>query len=116
MRLIKKMGAQATVEDSNGCEHYKFARTGPLDVFFRAGKFCKDSALSHYVDLKDILSPIIETEQKKAVVLVVDNGTELNKTSLKTLLAMGKLWADPKLDYMHVTSYAPGDSIKIQSN
>lgn len=110
MRLIPKMGTQATVEDSNGRQHYKFARTGPLDLFFRAGKYCKDSALSHYMDLKDILLPIIEAEQKKAVVIVVDNGPDWNKTSLKTLLAMGKLWADLKLDYLHVTSYAPGNS------
>jgi hypothetical protein len=94
--------------DSQGRKHYKFARSGPLHMFFRAGKFQKDSALSHHQDLIQILQPLTST--KKAVILVVDNGPDWNKTSCKTFLAMGRLWKQLKLDYFLLISYAPGDS------
>ena len=108
-RIDGKFDTNCSIQhDLQGRAHYKFARTGPLHIVFRASSFHKDCALTHYEDLCTILRPL--TEKKKALVLVVDNGPDWHKNSAKTFLAMGRLWKDLKLDYLLLVSYAPGDS------
>ena len=79
-------------------------------LFLRAHMFDKETASSHANDLVKVLQPIVDEEKRKAVVLFVDNGAYWNKTSLKTLLATGRVWEKLCLYYMLLTSYAPGDS------
>ena len=102
---------QATFRDDvHVSREQKTHRTGPLHLFLRAHMYDKETASSHANDLMKVLQPIVDEEKKKAVILFVDNGPDWNKTSLKTMLAMGSVWEKLCLDYMLLTSYAPGDS------
>ena len=71
--------------------------------------FATESAATHSNDLIEVLQPVITAEKKKGVVLV-DNGPDWCKHSIKTLHAMGQVWDKLELDYLLITSYAPGDS------
>ena len=105
MELVHKPGTE-TVTDNQDREHSKYGRTGPLRLVFRANKFNKDNAFTH----KNDLSAVIQHQNKSAVIIVCDNGPDWNKTSLKTFVAMGRLWQMHQLDYLCMIAYAAGDS------
>ena len=85
-------------------------RTGPLQLYLRGQMFHRENAYTHYCDLMRYLKPLVTAENKKAVVLLSDNGPDWSKASVKTQVAMGMLWEELNLDYLLVTSYAPGDN------
>ena len=85
-------------------------RTGPLTLYLRSHMHSKESATSHSSDLIACLRPVVEENKKKAAVVVVDNGPDWCRHSTKTVMAMGRVWETLALDYLLITSYAPGDS------
>ena len=85
-------------------------RSGPLTLYLRSHMFNKESAMSHSDDLMDCLRLVVDATKKKAVVMGVDNGPDWCRHSVKTVLAMGRVWETMDLDYLLLTSYAPGNS------
>ena len=66
----------SSVQDRHGRQHVKFGRRGDLHVFSRAMKYLKTSPMTHVNDLHYLLSTARVAGDKKAVLLVSDNGLE----------------------------------------
>ena len=92
--------------DNLGRTHLCVPRTGPLHIRLRAQKLSQATVVNHLTDLYQLL----EGQHKPCLVIVCDNGPDWSKTSIKTVLSMGRLWRDLGLDYLCVIAYAPRDS------
>lgn len=91
-------------------QHVRYGRTGRLFVFNRATKFAKTSPQTHANDLFRLLNEMKVADEKKAILLISDNGPDWNPKFLQTFLYLGRLWRDLKLDVLVQTSYAAGYS------
>lgn len=100
----------SSVQDRHGRQHVKFGRTGDLHVFNRATKYLKTSPMTHANDLHYLLSTAQVAGDKKAVLLVSDNGPDWNPKFPQTFLYLGRLWRDLQLDALVQTTYAAGHS------
>ena len=92
------------------CNQRTLASYHELDHWHYLRMFNKESAMSHSNDLMDCLRPVVDSSKKKAFVMVVDNGPDWCRHSVMTVLVMGRVWEYMDLDYLLLTSYAPGDS------
>ena len=100
----------SSVQDRHGRQHVKFGRTGDLHVFNRAMKYLKTSPMTHVNDLHYLLSIAQVAGDKKAVLLVSNNGPDWNPKFPQTFLYLGHLWRDLQLDALVQTTYAAGHS------
>ena len=96
--------------DKFGRQYIRYGRTGRLYVFNRATKFSKTSPQTHANDLYHLLTDIKAASDKKAILLISDNGPDWNPKFIQTFLYLGRLWRDVKLDVLVQTSYAAGYS------
>ena len=96
--------------DNLGRTHLKYPRTGPLWIKLRPQKFFTATNFNHLNDLRGYIDMSTTSSNKKSVVVLCDNGPDWSKSSLKTMLCMGRLWRDLELDCLLILSFAPGDS------
>ena len=101
--------ASGLTVDSLGRTHLKCPRTGPVLLKLRAQKYNTATNYNHLLDLRQYIMTTSPTN-RQSIIIVCDNGPDWNKSSVKTLLCMGRLWRDLHLDYLDIFAYAPGDS------
>ena len=90
--------------------HYQYPRTGTLSIYLRGSLSFRATSYNHYDDLLPLVKKIQREEGKNALIVTCDNGPDWKKNSIKVFFCMGRLWRDTHLDYLCMTSYAPGDS------
>ena len=95
-----------TSVDKCGRQHIRYGTMGHLYVFNRATKFAKTSLQTHANDLHHLLADKQVISDKKAVLLISNNGPDCNPKFLQTFLYLDRLWRDLKLDVLPQTSYA----------
>ena len=97
------------VHDKLGRIHFKIPHTGYLHVVNCAARYHEATTLTHANDL----SSLIQEQRQKGktgVCLSVDGGPDYTLKSTLTDFAFGRLWRDQNLDYLLVSTHAPGDS------
>ena len=95
--------------DKLGRAHVKFPRTGPVLVYNRNGQFHSQTMEAHANDFLPLLSSAVKAG-RSCIVMVVDNGPDMNPTNYVNEYNLGNLWIDSGADMLLVTSYAAGQS------
>ncbi|XP_033112635.1 uncharacterized protein LOC117113425 [Anneissia japonica] len=95
--------------DKYGRMHVTYGRTGPMNIFNRAGMFHSSTAETHANVFHRILSDN-KFKGKTVCMIMSDGGPDWSTKSTKTLIYQGRLWRDLNFDYYAVANLAAGHS------
>ena len=84
--------------DELGRERISWPRTGQLSVYLYASLFHSSTSALH---ANTILKPIVECENKGAVTIICDGGSDWRTKFTQNLINNGRLWKHLKLDVLN---------------